>query len=165
MKSFSPSDTVFLQGAQEFLKAGQHAEARAELEKIASEQQKHPDVLEARWEVCAQAAEWEIALELANLLCDMNPENQIGWMYRACSLDELKRAQEAFEVLLTAAERFPKAPTIPYNLACCACKLGRLKEASFWLAKAIENGGRAEIKLMALDDADLMPLLDQICAM
>jgi tetratricopeptide (TPR) repeat protein len=165
MKSLSPAETVSIEAAQEFLKLGKHAEAKAEVEKIGPDGQGHPNVLEVRWEICAQEADWQNALEIAATLCQIVPDNESGWLYQACCLDELKRTQAAFDILLTAAERFPRIPHIPYNLACLSCKLNRLKDASFWLGKAIELGGRAEVKLMALDDADLAPLLDQICAM
>jgi hypothetical protein len=35
-------------------------------------------------------------------------------------------------------DRFAKNPILPYNLACCACQLGNLKEAKTWLQKAFE---------------------------
>jgi predicted Zn-dependent protease len=161
----STTDAVHLQAAQEHLKLGHHAEAHLELEQISAEHREHPDTLEAAWEVCAQSGKWERALELAKRLREVAPDRQLGWMYHACSLAELKRTQGALEILLSAFEKFPTAPTIPYNLACLSCKLGRLKDASRWLAKAIEIGGRAEVKLMALDDDDLAPLLDEICAL
>ena len=59
-------------------------------------------------------------------------------------------------------ERFPKVPTIPYNLACYACQLGNLEEARQWLAKAIKIRSTEEIKQMALADPDLQPMWDEI---
>ncbi|MBM3835769.1 MAG: tetratricopeptide repeat protein [Verrucomicrobia bacterium] len=165
MKPLSPSDDVALQAAQEWLKKGQHAEAAAEIQKVSAEQQHHPDVLEARWEAYAQAGNWAAALEVSLTIRQHLPEAEVGWLYQACSLDELNRLPEAFDVLVSAFEKFPAVPAIPYNLACCTCRLGRLKEASSWLAQAAKVGGRAEVKLMALGDDDLAPLLDEICAM
>lgn len=165
MHALSPANAIHLQAAQEFLKKSQPAEAGQVFENISSEERHHPEVLETRWEILAQAAQWETALEVAESLCQVTPDNHLVWLYRACSLDELGRRQEAYNTLAKEAAKFPEVPTIPYNLACCACKLGRMKDASGWLAKAIEVGGRAEIKLMALDDPDLAPLLDEICAL
>ena len=44
---------------------------------------------------------------------------------------------------------------IRYNLACYACRLGRLKEAWEWLEDAFELSDANQVKLMALDDPDL----------
>jgi len=54
--------------------------------------------------------------------------------------------------------QFPNEPTIPYNLACYTCQLGRRAEAEGWLARAFALGNSKEIKLQAMDDPDLAPL-------
>jgi len=44
-----------------------------------------------------------------------------GLKLKQLALHELKRTQEAFDLLLPAADKFPAPWTIPYNLACyCA---------------------------------------------
>jgi hypothetical protein len=60
-------------------------------------------------------------------------------------------------LLLPALDRFPKEPTIPYNLACYACVLGRVEEARRLLERAITISGvhGDQVKLQALDDPDL----------
>lgn len=165
MAALSPPDAPHVQSAQEFLKAGNHAGAQEALGLISPEHLQHPDVLEIRWELAANAGNWEEALLIAQTLCEHVPENEFAWMWRACSLNELARTQEAFDTLVIAFGKFPKTPTIAYNLACCACRMKRFEEGWRWLTKAIEIGGRAEVKLMALDDSDLAPLLDRICAL
>jgi hypothetical protein len=45
--------------------------------------------------------------------------------------------------------------TIPYNLACYTCRLGRLEEARRWLARAIKIQGREATLAAALEDPDL----------
>jgi hypothetical protein len=48
-------------------------------------------------------------------------------------------------------------------LACYSCQLGELKAAFAWLQRAIEVAGKEEeIRLMALDDPDLQPLIKRI---
>jgi IS5 family transposase len=41
-----------------------------------------------------------------------------------------------------------------------SCQLGKLKEAMLWLEKTIDVAGKKDIRLMALDDEDLQPLLE-----
>ena len=74
------------------------------------------------------------------------------------ALHELKRTQEAFDVLSPVAVKFPTDPTIPYNLACYTCQLGDLVAARDWLAQAFRLGNAMEIKGRATEDPDLAPL-------
>ncbi|HZO84674.1 MAG TPA: hypothetical protein VFC26_05645, partial [Verrucomicrobiae bacterium] len=52
-------------------------------------------------------------------------------------------------------------PTIPYNLACYACQLGRINDSRQWLKRALSVGGK-KIRSLALEDPDLQPLWDEI---
>ena len=72
----------------------------------------------------------------------------------------MKRTAEAEALLLPALEHFPTESTIPYNLACYACVLGRVEEARRLLERAIEVSGDGgdKVKLAALDDPDLQRL-------
>lgn len=160
-----PHAASLIQAAQEFLKKGNHTGAKQTLEQISPEFLDYPDALEIRWELAAHGGNWDSALSLSKTLCQLTPESEYAWLGQACSLHELGRKQEAFDTLVSAFQKLPKSPMIAYNLACGACRLKRLDEAWQWLTKAIEIGGRAEVKLMALDDPDLAPLLDRICAL
>jgi Flp pilus assembly protein TadD len=70
----------------------------------------------------------------------------------------MDRTAEAQEKLRPAAEKFPDNWLVQYNMACYACQLGEIEEARAFLARAIELGDAAKVKLMALDDPDLLPL-------
>ena len=63
--------------------------------------------------------------------------------------------------LLAGADKFPKVWTIPYNLACYCCKLGRVDECQDWLKKAMAIDKLA-VQRAALDDPDLKPLWDSM---
>jgi hypothetical protein len=51
---------------------------------------------------------------------------------------------------------------IAYNLACYACQMKDLDRAREWFFRAMRIGGKVEIKKMALADADLEPLWEEI---
>jgi hypothetical protein len=68
----------------------------------------------------------------------------------------------AWMSLLPAVERFPDDWLIPYNLGCYSCQLGNLEAARHWLAKAFEKGEKEKLKALALEDADLKPLQEEI---
>lgn len=71
----------------------------------------------------------------------------------------------AWNALLPAFERFPDEATIPYNLACYACRLAELDLARTWFSRAAAIGGKEPMKKLALADDDLEELWDEIKAM
>jgi tetratricopeptide (TPR) repeat protein len=162
MKPLQPPDSHHLEAAQGWLELGNHAEADAELDSIASSLRAHPDVLNVRWGIYAAARKWEAALDSAAALIQLNPEDPLGWVHRSYSLHELKRTAEARDNLLRVVDRFPDDPIMRYNLACYECQLGNLERAKQWLEKAFAIGDAKEMKLAALEDPDLEPLWKEI---
>ena len=162
MKPLQPPDSHHLEAAQGWLELGNHAEADAELDSIASSLRAHPDVLNVRWGIYAAARKWEAALDIAAALIQLNPEDPLGWVHRSYSLHELKRTAEARDNLLRVVDRFPDDPIMRYNLACYECQLGNLERAKQWLEKAFAIGDAKEMKLAALEDPDLEPLWKEI---
>ena len=111
--------------------------------------------------VCANLEKWPDALGIANAIVKESPDWTNGWIYKASSLNEMGRFQEAYETLSQAAANFPTDEIIPYDLACVCCALKRFDEARTWLGRAVGAGGK-EIKQRALDDPDLEPLWKSI---
>ena len=161
----SPPDSFHLAAAIGWLELGNHSEAGEEIGRISPEHWEHPDVLEARWQVCAAGGSWDAGLAAAERLVAVAPDRVAGWLHRAYALRRSTDGtlQGAAEALRPAYDLFPKSPLIPYNLACYAAQLGELDTAWHWLQKAV---GRAEnpkiIKRMALADDDLKPLHPRI---
>ena len=112
-----PPDSMYLRAAQGWLELGNHLEANEELERIAPELRAHPDVLEVRWHIYAQAKKWDVCVDLAGAIIKLDRDRAEPWIHRSFALHELKRTQEAFDQLLPVADRFPQVWTIPYNLA------------------------------------------------
>jgi tetratricopeptide (TPR) repeat protein len=154
-------DNIHLQAAEGWCELHAFTEADAELDKIDASLRAHPKVLEVRWQIYANLEKWAAALDIASAIVKMVPEWPSGWIYRASSLTELNRQEEAYETLSAAAALFPGDEIILYDLACVCCAMARLAESKSWLGKAIEAGGN-EIKLRALDDPDLEPLWKNI---
>ena len=167
-QTLEPPDIHHLLAAQGWLELGNTCEAGEEIARIAPKNLDHPDVLEARWTVCASGERWEAGLEIAEALMRVAPERASGWLHRAYALRRVKDGglQRAWDALRPGHDKFPKAEVISYNLSCYSAQMGRLEEAWEWLHKAMEAAGDVEvIKRMALDDADLMPLWDRIRAL
>jgi len=164
MHKLEPPDAHYFSAAIGWLELGNLAEARAELAQISSGQQEHPDVLEVRWSISAEEKRWEEGLQIAQALLRRAPERSSGWLHQAYALRRVPdgSVQKAWEALLPASDKFPKEPTIPFNLSCYACQLRQLDAARDWLKRAVAVGGKANIKRMALQDSDLEPLWEEI---
>ena len=160
MKPLSPPDSHHLLAAQGWVELGNHAEANEELEQIAPPLHAHPDVLEVRWHICSHVNKWDACVDIAGAIIKLDPVRPDAWIHRSFALHELKRTQEAFDLLLSAADKFPEPWTIPYNLACYCAQLGRLDECESWFDKAMAID-EASVRQAANDDPDLQPLWDR----
>ena len=164
MQTLEPPDSHHLSAAIGWVELGNMPEATAELERLSPAARNHPGALEVRWVISAEEKDWSKGLTVANTLLEANPLDPTGWLHRAYALRRVKEGglKAAWEALLPAFEKFPRESTIPYNLSCYACQMGQLEEARAWLQRAVKAGGIETIKRMALRDADLKPLWDEI---
>jgi tetratricopeptide (TPR) repeat protein len=154
-----PPDRLHLQAAQAWAQIGNHAEASAELDKITPELRAHPDVLEVRRAAHALAKEPEASADFAGANARLDQDWPGTWIHLSFALHELKRTQEAFNHLLSVADKFPLVWTIPYDLACYCAQLGRLEECKEWFKRAMTIDEWI-VRRLAADDPDLKPLWD-----
>lgn len=161
MNALCYPDLFCLEAAKGWYLLGDLNSAKAELAQLPAARQTHPDVLELRFALAAKEKDWNACMELAAALLDAAPERPTSWINCAFTLHELNQTEEAWNTLFTVRDRFPEVPTVPYNLACYACRLGRLEESRAWLKRSMSVGGEA-YKRLALQDADLRPLWREI---
>jgi hypothetical protein len=164
VKPLEPPDSHHLNAALGWLGLGCAEEAQAELAHIRPANQQHPDILEARWRICAHERQWAEALEIACTELRIAPEEASGWLHRAYALRRVRDGglSQAWDALLPAAKKFPAEPVIAYNLSCYACQMQQLDIARHWLNRAVAAGQKETIKKMALADDDLQPLWPEI---
>jgi tetratricopeptide (TPR) repeat protein len=136
-----------------YLELGMLQEAWDALEEIDAEQRHLPDVLQVRLEIYRRMEKYEGMATIAEHLTKTLPEDSQNWISLAYAQRRYIDLQTAQKTLLEAQKRFPEEATIPFNLACYACQLGRLDEAKEKLAKAIEM--EPAFKAAALEDEDL----------
>jgi predicted Zn-dependent protease len=158
VKPLEPPNYHYLNAAQGWLELGDCQSALDELEFIDPVMQSHPDVLSVRCDIYTAAMKWPAAVAVAWTLVNLMPDKPTGWVRRSFALHGLKRTQQAFDLLLPAAQKFPEIPTIPYNLACYCAQLGKLEEARRWLQQSYEIGNARILKAAARYDPDLAPL-------
>jgi len=162
VKPLEPPDLLHLRAAEGWVGLGDYAAANDELEQIAAASRAHPDVLQLRWRIYANAKNWEACLDIATALTTMAPERRFGWIHRAHTLDKLGRTQEAKDLLLSVVNDWESNSTIPYHLAQYCARLGQTDQAKQWLGKALLVASDTEeverLRRMALEDPDLEPL-------
>lgn len=160
LAQLSHQATRQLLAAEGWLDLGNPPEALTELEQIDPAERNHPFVLEHFWRVYGDWNKWDRAYEVAERIVAAHPELPAGWLNRAYAARRMKGGSLALarELLQPAAERFPKEPIIPFNLACYSAQLGVLSEARTWLDQSFRLGNAKVLRQMALDDPDLEPL-------
>jgi hypothetical protein len=161
-KALPPPACHFFDASVGWLELGNPREALAELNQITEEFASEPLVLEVKWQIFARTDSWSHSLPVAQVFCEVAPGRPEGWLHQAVSLYRLNRTEEAWNLLLPMAKKFPRSWVIPYDLACYACQLGRLEEGRQWLRKAFKLGDSTEIKPLALADPDLKALWGEI---
>lgn len=165
MQSLDYPDRHQLNAAIGWLELGAFTEANRELGMIRPELLRHPEVLSFRWHLHAEQDLWDAALEVARQHVCAAPKSAEAWIHQSFALHELKRTDEAFRELQAVAGRFAEIGTIPYNLACYTCRLGRIGEARDWLRQACKVQGRKETLKMAAEDPDLAAMRDELKAL
>jgi hypothetical protein len=162
MKALPLDDQRLVNAADGWLGLRDPRSAREELDQIASESREHPAVLLCAIRVHSYVHEWENCIEVASRLVNVATDCAEGWVHRSYALHELKRTQEAFDLLQPAADKFPANWVVPYNLACYTCQLGHNNDACEWLKRAIslDRG----VKRAATGDPDLKPLWEKMRA-
>lgn len=159
IKPLDVQDTFRLQAAEGWLGLGDIESATNELKEVSPAEYKHPAVLSVRYQIHAQAKQWDEAVAVANELMKLLPEAPFAWINLAYATRRKTGGSipEAKEILLSAEPKFPKHYLFPYNISCYCSQLGEFDQARRWLKKAarIDN---ATVKKMALEDTDLKPL-------
>ena len=97
--ALQPPASHHVQAAQGWLELGNPLEANEELEKVTPTLRVHPDVLEVRLQIYAQAKKWDVCVDLAESIVQQAPERVFGWVQRSFALHELKRTRVDVVVL------------------------------------------------------------------
>jgi Flp pilus assembly protein TadD len=132
------------------------------LDHISDAVQGRVEVLAVRWGILARFKLWEQSVTVAARMIELAPTEVFGWIHRSYALHELKRTQEARDLLVPATELFPQMETVFYNLACYECQLNHVAEARQWWQRAVQLHDAAELRARALEDEDLRPLWPEI---
>jgi predicted Zn-dependent protease len=161
-KSLKPLDTpdsFHLRAAEGWLGLGDVESATSELREISPSERTHPAVLLVRYEIYSRTKQWDMAVEVADELVRVLPEEPFVWINLAYATRRRTGGSipGAKKILLGVELKFPKHYLFPYNLACYCSQLGEMEEAEQWLKKAAAINNDA-VKKMALEDEDLKPL-------
>ena len=88
MDELEPQDLMHLDAAEGWLGFGHVIEAEKELKQISPAMQRHPVVLEVRWNMWAKAECWDNCEKIAQELIELMPDSPFGWIHRSYALHE-----------------------------------------------------------------------------
>jgi len=149
-----------LQRADGYLDLGMPTGAEKELAAIPDEHRSHIACRKIQLRLLLLRQAWAPAAELAQQLRDEEPHDAGLWVHLAYARRRVSGLDDAYSVLKTALDRFPREAIIPFNLACYECRLGRNDEALTFLERAFEL--EPGFRDVATEDEDLKPLWDKL---
>ena len=151
------SPETHLSYALGYLQLGLASEAREELSALPPDFLATPPALAVRLEVAMSEETWDEVIQIAPALVGHDATQERPWIAWAYALRERERIAEAQETLLAGARLIKNpSPLVPYNLACYACLLGDIPEATRLLAAVVARD--KSWRDIARDDPDLAPL-------
>jgi tetratricopeptide (TPR) repeat protein len=145
-----------LLAADGYLFLGMPQHALNELESICDSAQHASPVLRARIRVLLHLKRWTEANSLSEAGNSLYPDENEFTVQRAFALHQLKKGNDAVQVLLSAPEWLRRTGILHYNLACYEAQLGDLTTARQCIQAAIEIN--ASFKKNARTDPDLARL-------
>jgi tetratricopeptide (TPR) repeat protein len=142
--------------AQGYLELGMPSEALRELDQLPPELASSAEILQLRLLILMRMHEWKAGLEISEKLRKNYPTLNAGYIHGAYCLHELKRTEEARDLLKQGPETLQLDPTYHYNMACYEATLGNLDPALNYLRSsfAMDPGFRE----IAMHDPDLASL-------
>lgn len=146
--------------ADGYMDLGMFSQAQEELDLLPPEFKDIPEVYPLRFRLAAGVKNWAGAVEWSLRLIQVVRDNAELQIMHAYAVRRAVGLEQARTILLNAAERFPKTPTIYYNLACYECQLGNITGAEQYLARAFVLN--EDYRKMAVEDEDLIPLWEKL---
>jgi tetratricopeptide (TPR) repeat protein len=134
----SPETRRALNAADGYLFLDLPEEALVELEGLHDSEHDEAPVLLARTRVLLHMRRWRAAEKLASHGAVRHPDQDEFTVQRAFALHQLKRGEQARDVLLSAPEWIRRSGILHYNLACYEAQLGDLRIARQCIDTAIK---------------------------
>ncbi len=139
--------------AQGYIELGMIHSALVVVDEFTLDEQKNPLVLSIKADVYIHLKRYAEAFDYTETLCKVYPELPESFIQHAYVLHELKRTQEAREILKKGPKGLKAKPVFYYNMACYECTLGNIDEARRLLREAIKRDRTFE--KLASEDSDL----------
>jgi tetratricopeptide (TPR) repeat protein len=157
-RKLSDSDAQHLEAAQAWLVLGDATAADEELEKISPEFKTFIPVLETKYQIFHDMAQWKSAAGVGHLLTLIEPHNPLHWVRLTAALSNLGWHRRAIKTLVPALKLFPGDGGIPYLLALQSVKLRKLEQARCWFLQAFSTAKGKHLRRNALANPELKKL-------
>ena len=146
--------------AQGYVELGLYAEARDELECLPHPCGERSDVIEIIVLCLMGERRWAEALDSAQLLCRIDPDEPGGFIHAAYCLHEMGRTREAVDILMRGPSSLQSKAVFFYNLGCYRARLGEIDAALEMLHKAFLKD--SSLRKAAKRDPDLNALRQKL---
>ena len=151
-----------LMSVEGYIELGLYKEAQREMRRLEPECFALEETLVLQLCVYAGLQQWKKAHELAKTLALQDPENAQWTIWSASAACRLQSIEAAKKILLHALVSHPNNANIHYNLSCYETRLKHFHKAQRHLLRAIQLDPR--FRSLAMDDADLEPLWNEVAA-
>ena len=147
MNELSHPDRIRIRSAIGWLELGIPAEAIRELSRLRMEIFDDPDVLMVRWHAHLMAKKWSALKHISARLTVLEPLEPKSWLLHANSYYFSGNYHISYEIARLAVQQFPNTWQLHYEMACCAARLGRLREVDECLHRVFALGGEECLKI------------------
>jgi hypothetical protein len=159
-KSVESPDTRRLRAVEGYIELGMYDEADREIEEIDPARPAVSRVLVLKLCIYAGLCEWRLMEAVAKKLAERNPNDPQWAIWRAYAAARGQSIEVAKKILIQELRTHPNDPRIHYAMGCYESQLRHFYIAKRHLARAIQLDAR--LRLVALSDADLEPLWDEL---
>ncbi|MEM7145151.1 MAG: hypothetical protein AAF591_08425 [Verrucomicrobiota bacterium] len=149
-----------LRAAQGYYELGMLEEAWDEVAAIEAEYPDERAVLHVKLLLQLKSAQWYLALETSQRLCEIDPEDYMGFIHAAYCLHELGKTQEARQLLMDGPSSLRDTAVFYYNMGCYEVSLGRINKGKNNLERSFELD--RHLVEVARQDPDLADLWEVI---
>jgi tetratricopeptide (TPR) repeat protein len=149
-----------LRAAQGYYELGMLEEAWDEVLSIEPTHQDERSVLHVKLLLQLKSGQWDMALETSRCLCEIDPDDYMGYIHAAYCLHEMGKTLEARQLLMAGPRSLREKAVYYYNIGCYEVTLGRLEKGRRNLEQSFEID--RHLVAVARQDPDLADLWDVI---
>jgi Flp pilus assembly protein TadD len=125
-----------LRAAQGYYELGMLEEAWDEVSAIESMHLNERSVLQVKLLLQLKSGQWRLALETSQRLCEIDPEDYMGYIHAAYCLHEMGKTSAARRLLMNGPRLLREKAVYYYNMGCYEVTMGHLSTGWYCLERS-----------------------------